>query len=90
MPAPTRCAICGTVAAEIVCHICKTPRPPFEHRQRFDLFEEIARQNANYRLAHNLPPLGPVGEAHQLPMALQVAYGVGAKLYQFRCLKDKS
>ena len=88
MPVPTRCATCGTVAAEIVCHVCKTPRPPFE--RQFRLFDEIARQNANYRLAHNLPPLGPVGERHQLPMALHVAFWVGAKLWQFRHLKDKS
>ena len=36
-PAPTICPTCGAVAAEIVCHICKTPkgvsseyRPPVE------------------------------------------------------------
>jgi hypothetical protein len=26
----TRCKVCGTYAAEISCHICKTPRPGFE------------------------------------------------------------
>lgn len=25
-PAPTRCAQCGTVAVEVICHLCKTPR----------------------------------------------------------------
>jgi len=29
-PTPTRCNECGTLAAEIVCHICKLPRPWFE------------------------------------------------------------
>lgn len=26
-PQPTKCHECGTVAAEAVCHICKTERP---------------------------------------------------------------
>ena len=25
-PTPTRCAQCGTVASETLCHVCKTPR----------------------------------------------------------------
>lgn len=30
-PRRTRCATCGIEAAEIVCHICKTPRSGFEY-----------------------------------------------------------
>lgn len=26
-PESTRCPFCGTVAAEVCCHICKLPRP---------------------------------------------------------------
>ena len=26
-PAPSRCPHCGTTAAEVICHLCKTPRP---------------------------------------------------------------
>lgn len=26
-PEATRCPFCGTVAAEVCCHICKAPRP---------------------------------------------------------------
>lgn len=29
MPEPTTCHACGTVAAEAVCHICKTERPAY-------------------------------------------------------------
>lgn len=28
-PKPTRCHQCGTVAAETVCHTCKTERPAY-------------------------------------------------------------
>lgn len=28
-PPATKCHNCGAVAAELVCHICKTPRPVF-------------------------------------------------------------
>jgi len=29
-PTQTTCPHCGTVAAEIVCHLCSTPRPWWE------------------------------------------------------------
>ena len=33
-PEPTRCANCGTVAAQTVCNVCKTPRPGFEPKPK--------------------------------------------------------
>jgi len=28
-PSPTRCPHCGTTAAELICHLCKQPRPEY-------------------------------------------------------------
>lgn len=39
-PQPTKCHECGTVAAEAVCHICKTERPALT------ALKNISRQQA--------------------------------------------
>lgn len=49
-PSPTRCPYCGTLAAEVVCHLCKQPRPVAK------TFFRVARQTgaADAAVKHDL------------------------------------
>lgn len=42
VPKPTRCPKCGNVAAEIVCHLCKTPKPEWFRLHPGDTLNVIA------------------------------------------------
>lgn len=46
-PPKTRCETCGTLAAETVCHICKTPRPALVSIEFFSGPRQPIRTSAN-------------------------------------------